>query len=390
MLITSPHVDQTPISFAAPDIRPSDRLALDRVLDSGWLTTGIECESLEHELSEEVGAPFVVAVSSCTAALEIALDYLQLTPGSKIGVPAWTFVSTALAAHRSGGRIVLLDVDPDTLNVDADSLSRAVSQGLAALIPVHFGGVPVSSEIRRICADSGVPVIEDAAHAFGASDDRGLINGKDVVAACYSFYATKNLSCGEGGALATFDDGLASFAKSFRLHGLSADAWRRYGPNAQPDAALYDLVGPGIKANLPDILAALARSQLVRFPEMQSKRRALVRRYRERLSHIDGLRIVPQRLAESGADHLMIVVLPAHTDRTSVVRHLAQDGISTSVHFQPLHLFDWIARHSEVAPGGLEVASSLSGRVLSLPLHTGLSSQDVDRVVARLDRAIQT
>lgn len=382
-------MSDTPLSFAAPDIRPSDRAALERVLDSGWLTTGSECMSLEDELCEKVGAPFVVAVSSCTAALEIALAFLDLPRGSRIGVPTWTFVSTALAAHRSGGRVVLLDVDPETLNLDPGAVAEAMTDGMAALVPVHFGGVPVSPEIRAICASNGVPIVEDAAHAFGASDDRGPINGKDVVAACYSFYATKNLSCGEGGALATFNDDLASFAKSFRLHGLSKDAWRRYGPDAQPEAALYDLVGPGIKANLPDLLAGLARSQLARFELMQSTRRTLVERYRERLSELDGVRMVPRDLAENGADHLMVVVLPAGTDRTLVVRDLAEDGIATSVHFQPLQGFDWMIKNALVGRGGLEAADSLAGRVLSLPLHTGLSLEDVDRIVMRLERSVR-
>lgn len=378
-----------PISFSVPDVHPSDRAALDRVLDSRWLTTGFECMSLENELCNEIGAPFVVAVSSCTAALEIALAFLDLPTGSRIGVPTWTFVSTALAAHRSGGHVVLLDVDPDTLNVDPGSVAAAMADGLDALLPVHFGGVPVSPEIRRLCENNGVPVIEDAAHAFGAGDDRGPINGKDVVAACYSFYATKNISCGEGGALATFDEELASFAKSFRLHGLSRDAWRRYGPDAVPEAALYDLVGPGLKANLPDLLAALVRSQLARFESMQSVRRKLVERYRDGLSELDGIRIVPGTLAESGADHLMVVVLPARTDRPAVVRHLAENGIATSVHFQPLHAFDWMAKNTDVGRGGVDVATSLAGRVLSLPLHTGVSLDDVDRVVRELERAVR-
>jgi len=378
-----------PLSFAEPDIQPSDRAAVNRVLDSKWLTTGVECQSLEEELCREVGAPFVVAVSSCTSALEIALAFLDLPPGSRIGVPTWTFVSTALAAHRSGGRVVLLDVDPDTLNVDPGSVSDAMADGLDALMPVHFGGVPVSSDIRRYCRSKGLPVIEDAAHALGASDDRGSINGKDVLAACYSFYATKNLSCGEGGALATFDQDLASFARSFRLHGLSKDAWRRYLPEAKPEAALYDLVGPGIKANMSDLLAALARSQLARFASMQAWRRVLVQRYRARLIELDDIGIVPGRLAESGADHLMVVVLPVEADRPSVVRSLAERGIPTSVHFQPLHRFDWMAKNMEVGRGGLDVAEKMAGRVLSLPLHTGLSLDDVDRVVTGLGEAVR-
>ena len=376
-----------PLAFAAPDLDESDHAAVARVLDSGWLTTGEECLRLEHELATAVGAPEVVAVSSCTAALEIGLAFLQLAPGARVGVPDWTFVSTALAAHRAGAVPVLLDVDPDTLNVAPEAVAAALAEGLDAVVPVHFGGLPVDSTVRRLCAEAEVPVLEDAAHALGASDDRGPVNGTEVVAACYSFYATKNLSCGEGGAIATFNGELGDFARSWRLHGLSRDAWARYRPGAKPGSSLYELVGPGLKANLPDLLAALARSQLARFDTMQSRRRALVEHYRSQLAEVAGARCVPTELALGSADHLMVVLLPDGVDRGEVVQAMAAAGVPTSVHFQPLHGFAWIASHAEPGPAGLEVSAALAGRVLSLPLHTSLSEADVDRVVAALRAA---
>ena len=376
------------MAFAAPDVDAADLEALARVLSSKWLTTGVECEALEHELSAEVAAPFIIAVSSCTAALEIALAFLDLPAGSRVGVPTWTFVSTALAAHRAGALVVLVDVDPNTLNMAPDSLSAALVDGLDVVIPVHFGGVPVSPDIRALCYEHGVEVVEDAAHALGASDDRGPVNGHGVLAACYSFYATKNLSCGEGGAIATFSEELATFSRSYRLHGLSKDAWRRYLPDAGPDQTFYDLLWPGIKANLPDLLAALARSQLSRFRAIQHKRRVLVQHYRRRLVEVTALRMVPETLIETGADHLMVAMLPCGVDRTVVVEKLAKAGIPTSVHFRPLHRFEWIAGHSEIGRGGIDVAESLADRALSLPLHTGMSMDDVDRVADALAAAV--
>jgi dTDP-4-amino-4,6-dideoxygalactose transaminase len=247
--------------------------------------------------------------------------------------------------------------------------------------------VPVDAEVRRLCAEAGVPVLEDAAHALGATDERGPVNGRDVLGACYSFYATKNLSCGEGGAIATFDPALADFARSWRLHGLSRDAWARYRPGARPGASLYELVGPGLKANLPDLLAALARSQLARFDKMQARRRTLVERYRARLAEVPDLRCVPAQLVEGGADHLMAVVLPDGVDRAEVVGSLAAAGVPTSVHFQPLHGFSWVAAHCPPGPAGLDVATELAPRALSLPLHTSLAEADVDRVVDALRAA---
>lgn len=377
-----------PIPFAAPDVDATDHAAITRVLDSGWLTTGEECLRLEEELSRAVGGAHVVAVSSCTAALEIGLAFLDLPPGSRVGIPDWTFVSTALAAHRAGAVPVLLDVEPDTLNVAPAAVAAALDEGLAAVVPVHFGGLPVSPEVRRLCAGAGVPVLEDAAHAFGATDDRGPVNGRDVLGACYSFYATKNLSCGEGGALATFNADLAGFARAWRLHGLSRDAWARYRPEAKAGASMYDLVGPGLKANLPDLLAALARNQLARFDRMQARRRSLVSHYRKLIAEVDGVRCVPGDLHAGSADHLMVVVLPEGVDRARVMADMAAGGVPTSVHFQPLHGFTWIAEHAVPGPAGLDVATAMAGRVLSLPLHTSLDEADVERTVAALRVAL--
>ena len=389
--VTPPYaapVPGPPLAFAAPDLDESDHAAVARVLDSGWLTTGEECLQLEEELAAATGAAHVIAVSSCTAALEIGLAFLQLPAGARVGVPDWTFVSTALAAHRAGAVPVLLDVDPDTLNVSSGALAAALDGGgLDAVVPVHFGGVPVAAEVRRLAASAGLPVLEDAAHALGASDERGPINGTDVLGACYSFYATKNLSCGEGGAIATFDTELADFARSWRLHGLSRDAWARYRPGAKAGAALYDLVGPGLKANLPDLLAALARSQLARFDKMQARRRTLVRHYRSLLAEVPGVRSIPTEMVEGSADHLMAVLLPEGSERSEVVRSMAAAGVPTSVHFQPLHAFTWMAANAVDGPGGLPVSSALAGRALSLPLHTSLTEADVERVVGALRAA---
>lgn len=389
--MTAPHVPLLApprLVFAAPDLDASDHAAVARVLDSGWLTTGEECLRLEEELADYVAAPHVIAVSSCTAALEIGLAFLDLPRGARVGIPDWTFVSTALAAHRSGAVPVLLDVEPDTLNVSPESVAAALDEGLDAIVPVHFGGLPVSPAVRRLCARAGVPVLEDAAHALGATDDRGPVNGRDVLGACYSFYATKNLSSGEGGAIATFDPELAEFARTWRLHGLSKDAWRRYAPEAKSGAALYEVMGPGLKANLPDLLAALGRSQLARFSGMQAKRRALVQHYRLLLADVPDVRCVPRDSAAGSADHLMAVLLPEGVDRTSIVQSLAGDGVPTSVHFQPLHGFTWMAANAVIGPAGLDVASALAGRALSLPLHTSLAEADVERVVTSLQAAL--
>ena len=366
-----------PIPFSAPDITQMEIDAVTRVLRSGWITTGSETASLEEELRDYLGAAHVVAMSSCTAALETAYAFLGLPTGARVGVPTWTFVASALAPERHGATPILLDVDEDTLNLSADALEAAFDEGLDAVVAVHFGGVPIGKAIHELCAERGVPLIEDAAHALGATDHRGRVAGQGNAGACFSFYATKNLTSAEGGALATEDPELADFARSYRLHGLSRDAWMRYQPGG---TAQYDLECAGIKANLPDVLAALARAQLTRFGHLQSKRRLLVQRYRLGLRTISGLRFVPEEFEPTSADHLVLVVLPEGVDRSVVVASLASEGIATSVHFQPLHNFRWFRDTAAVGPAGTPVADMLAARVLTLPLHTKMSVEDVDRV----------
>jgi dTDP-4-amino-4,6-dideoxygalactose transaminase len=371
------------VAFAAPMIEESDIEAVVRVLRSGWLSTGRESEAFEAELADYTGAPHVVAMSSCTAALEIALGAQRFEPGSRVGVPTWTFAASASAIVHAGGVPVLLDVDPDTLNLAPRALADALDarDGLDGVVVVHFAGLPVAREVLDLAAGAGVPVVEDAAHALGARDDRGPISGSGTVGACFSFYASKNLCSAEGGALATHDPDLAAFARTHRLHGMSRDAWKRYDVGADP---VYDVEELGLKANLPDVLAALGRSQLARFDDMQARRQVIVDRYRDLLVDIEGLRVVPATADLRSANHLLIVVLPEGADRGSLIAAMGRAGIGTSIHFRPLHTMTWFAKNAPVGPGGTPVADELAGRTLSLPLHAGMSNADVDRVVSVL------
>jgi dTDP-4-amino-4,6-dideoxygalactose transaminase len=324
-------------------------------------------------------------MSSCTAALEIAVASLRLPQGARVGVPTWTFVASASSVVHRGTVPVLLDVDEDTLNISPRAVEAAIAEGLDALMVVHFAGTPVDPAVLELAREADIPVIEDAAHALGATDERGPISGVGTVGACYSFYATKNLTSAEGGALATHDDELARYARSQRLHGLSNDAWDRYKVGG---TSVYDVVEPGYKANLPDVLATLARSQLRRFDEMQSRRRELVTRYRAGVAGINGCEVVPRVADDRSADHLFVVLLPEGVERGKVVASLAEAGIGTGVHFRPLHTFSWFRQHAPVGPTGVETADRLADRALSLPLHAGLTDQEADRVLDALGSAL--
>lgn len=374
----NPVEDSEPIAFAKPEITAEDIAAVTRVLESGWLTTGKEAKALETELAAYLGVDHVITCSSCTTAEEICLAYLALPPGSKVGVPTWTFVSTALAAERLGLEPVLIDVDRDTLNICADALGRAMGE-LDAVVGVHFGGVPMPASIREMCAAANIPFVEDAAHALGTIDERGKVAGQGTAGACYSFYATKNLSTAEGGAIATDDPALADFAVRYRLHGMSSDAVDRY---SKPGAHSYDVTVPGLKANFPDILAALGRSQLDRFEASQVRRRELVTSYRAHLANAD-VRVVPGAQHPGSADHLFVIDMLTPERRDATIAALTSNRIASSVHFRPLHTFSWFAgREVPHGPGGLPVATELDGRIMSLPLHVNLSLDDIERIAS--------
>ncbi|MCB1039295.1 MAG: DegT/DnrJ/EryC1/StrS aminotransferase family protein, partial [Acidimicrobiales bacterium] len=186
--------DHDPIPFSPPSVTEDDIERVVEVLRSRWLSTGPVTHDLEERLAERLGAPHVVAMSSCTAALEISMRSLRLAPGARVGVPAWTFVASASSIVNAGGVPVLLDVEPDTLNLSPTAVAAAIEDGIQALVVVHFAGAAIDESIFGLAASAGIPVVEDAAHALGTTDHRGQMSGAGTVGACFSFYATKNLT----------------------------------------------------------------------------------------------------------------------------------------------------------------------------------------------------
>jgi len=376
--MSSPNSGAEPLMFSAPEVTKEDIDAVVGVLESGWLTTGNEAQMLEVELADYLDVDHVITTSSCTTAEEIVLAWHDLAPGTRVIVPSWTFVSTALAVERLGCVPLIVDVDPTTLNMCPQALARALEvPNVGAVVGVHYAGTPVSEEIHTLCGDAGIPFVEDAAHALGSHDHRGMISGRGSAGACFSFYATKNLTTAEGGAIGTDNADLADFSRQYRLHGMSRDAVNRY---AKPGAHSYDVTMPGLKANMPDVLAALGRSQLRRFEKSQAHRRRLVERYRSNLADAD-LAFVPLEHDERSADHLLVIDAGSADRRGDMIEALTSDGIGASVHFRPLHTFSWYADRPElIGPGGLPVADKYDGRVMSLPLHVNMNCDDVDRV----------
>ena len=277
---TEPAPERT-IPFYRPDIGDEEIAAVVETLRSGWLTVGPRTQEFEQEFARAVGAPHAVAVSSCTAALHLALDALDLEPGDEVITSTLTFAATGATIIHSGARPVLADCTRDTLNIDPADVARKVTPRTRAVVPVHYAGQPAPmDEILEIARQHRLTVIEDAAHALPASY-RGRAVGTIGDLTAFSFYATKNLTTGEGGMLTFANADLADRLRSRRLHGMSRDAWRRYSAQG---SWRYDVSYPGFKYNMTDVAAAMGLVQLRRLPALHRRRREIVALYDEMLS----------------------------------------------------------------------------------------------------------
>jgi perosamine synthetase len=384
---------EKPLPFALPDIGQSEIDAVVEVLRSRWLTTGPRCHAFEQEFAAAVKAPFAVAVNSCTAALHLSLEALGVDRGDLVFVSPYTFAASAEVVRYLGATPVFVDIDPVTLNLDPDRLRAAVMSRLdgrdgrpRAVMPVHIGGVPCPmEEIWALARECGLAVIEDAAHAFPATyQGRPVGWAPDDVpgSACFSFYATKTITTGEGGMLVTTDEALADRARSMSLHGLSRQAWSRY---ADGGSWSYDISAPGFKYNLTDLAAAIGLAQLARAEQMRDRRAEIARRYTEAFADDDSLQCPADPPGVGHSWHLYLLrVRPDRLtiDRNLFITELNARGIGTSVHFIPLHLHSYYVKQYGYSPDDLPIATREFERVISLPIYSAMTDADVDRVAS--------
>lgn len=374
------------VPFASVEVVPEAQQAALRALQSGWITTGPTTAEFEHDLAAYLGARHVIAVASCTAAIEIAVRALRLPSGANVLTPSLTFCGAVAPILQAGLRPVLVDVDTRTLLPTPATVAAAADRvgGADAMVVQHMAGLP--ADVGQLAAAAGLPlgrIVEDAAHALGGEFGGVRVGGRSH-AACFSFYATKNLPIGEGGALATDDDELAAVASTLRLHGMSRDAWRRYLPGG---SWRYDVAEPGLKANMTDVQAAIGRAQLSYLPAWQQRRAWLAARYDEALDGIAGL-VRPARPADgTHAWHLYPVRITAEfgLTRDEVMEALAGQGIGTSVHFIPVHQLS--GYRDLLGPkecGSVPVTDQVASELVSLPMYPSLSEANVSYVAAAL------
>jgi dTDP-4-amino-4,6-dideoxygalactose transaminase len=394
------------LPFARPDVGEEAADAVRDVILSGWLTTGERCRQLEDQFAEVVGGRNAVALSSCTAALHLSLEALGVRPGDLVVTSPYTFASTAEVVRYLDAVPVFVDVEPSTFNMDADVLEATV-EGLdsgdrsflppslrdrveprapAAVIPVHVGGVPCDLDrIHKIAATHGAAVVEDAAHAFPASYETrpvGAPTDGDVPStACFSFYATKTITTGEGGMLVTDDTLIADRARLMSLHGMSRDAWTREGNDA---SGSYEIVAPGYKYNMTDLAATLGLDQLHRVDAMRDRRAAIARQYTEAFDRSDALEVPTVPANVESAWHLyMLRIRPERLriDHDGLAACLRARGIGTSAHFIPLHLHAYYREKYGYEVDDFPIAAREYEREISLPIYSRMTDDDVEKVI---------
>jgi dTDP-4-amino-4,6-dideoxygalactose transaminase len=372
------------VPFSMPDIGDEEIAAVVETLRSGWLSTGPQTLAFEREFAESIGAGTAIAVSSATAGLHLGLDATSIGPGDEVLIPTLTFTSTAATVVHVGATPRLVDVEPDTLNICVEDAARKCGPRTKAIVPVHFAGHPCRMDaILELAAERKLLVMEDAAHAPAALY-RGRRIGTISPLTVFSFYATKNLTTGEGGMITTGDLDLAERLRTRRLHGMTKDSWKRYTAEG---SWRYDVSYPGFKYNMTDVAAAMGRVQLRRLPAMQACRRRLVARYRERLQDVDAIELPSCHADVEHAWHLFVVrVRPKMLTigRDEVIRLLNAAGIGTSVHFIPLHEHSYYRSALGTDAAQLPRASDAAARIISLPLFSRMRIDEVDYVAGVL------
>jgi perosamine synthetase len=390
------------VPFFRPVITDAEVDEVVSALRSGWLTTGPRVRRFEEEFAAAVGASHAVAVNSCTAALHLAVEALGLKAGEAVLVPTMTFAATAEIVRYLGAFPVLVDCDPVTLNIDfadarrkLDALRsgklRAQIPGEAravGIIPVHVAGLMLDvARLEAFAAENELWVVEDAAHAFPASwrPSAGTAwqrcGDKTSAVSCFSFYANKTITTGEGGMATTSDPALAERMRLMSLHGLSKDAWDRYSGGRAWD---YRIVAPGYKYNLTDVAAAIGIHQLRRAESMRREREAVAERLFDALAEVEELELPPRGEDRIHSWHLFPVRLRLDrltTGRNEFIDALKDAGIGCSVHWRPLHLHPYYQETFGWRPEDLPVASEVWERLVSLPIFPGMREDEIDRVI---------
>jgi dTDP-4-amino-4,6-dideoxygalactose transaminase len=373
------------LPFSRPSISREAIAEVVACLESGWITTGPRVKRFEDELKRYFGAPHALALSSATAGLHLALLALELQPGDEVITTPMTFAATLNTIVLAGGRPVLVDVEPETYNMDVAKLAGAITPRTRAIVPVHFAGLPVDLDpLYALASKHGLRVIEDAAHAIG-TEYKGRRLGSFGDTQVFSFHPNKNMTTGEGGCVVTRDDRLAEKIALRRFHGMDREAWNRFGKTGSPH---YEIVLPGFKYNMMDLQAALGLHQLPALEGFIQRRTELALRYQKLLADWpQWTRPAAPTYAHRHAWHLYAPLInpeAAGMDRDTFMAGMKEHNIGTGLHYRAAHLYPYYRERFGFKPGDFPNAESIGNRIVSLPLFPGLRDADQDRVIAAM------
>lgn len=369
------------LPFSKPAIGKDEIAAVEGVLRSGWITTGPQNQQLESDFCATVGCKHAIALSSATAGMHVVLTALGIKAGDEVITPSQTWVSTANMIELIGARPVMVDVDRHTLMVSPETVEAAITPRTRAIVPVHYAGAPLELDgLRAVARRHGLPLVEDAAHAIGTRYDTELVGAHGT--AIFSFHAIKNVTCAEGGLVATDDDQLADRVRRLKFHGLGVDAFDREQQGRKPQA---EVMTPGYKYNLSDIHAAIAVVQLSRLAELNARRTHLAGRYLDALTGTPFQPLGLPAYRHTHAWHLFMIRVDKDAcgiDRDELMERLKLMHIGTGLHFRAVHTQKF---YREKYPGlVLPNTEWNSERLCTLPLFPDMTEQDVDRVVDAL------
>lgn len=368
------------LPFCRAAIDETDVARVTEAVRSGWLTLGPRTEEFESRLRDYLGVRHAIAVSSCSEAMLLALAARGIGPGDEVITSSLTFASTVTAIIHVGATPVLADIEDDTFGVDPDDVARLVTPRTRAILPVHFGGQACRiGDVLDVARAHGLSVIEDAAHAFGASVGTRRI-GAFGDATAFSFYATKNLTTGEGGAITTDDDALAERARLLSYHGMSRDSWTRYTDRG---SWYYQVQVAGYKSNMNDVQAAMGLSQMDKIDALLERRARVAERLHGGLAGLDAVELPATREGNTHTWHLFVIrIVPERltVDRDRFIQALNRENIGTSVHFIPVYEHPFFAPYL-TAGHSFSRCDNYFSRCISLPVYPGMSDADADNVV---------